>query len=460
VVYSAVNNISAAQGTLEFWIKPNWNGNNQLSNYLLSWGTTGGMLFGKDSLPNWRMIANRFQQEQGVAVSASAWQAGVWKHAAFTWNSTALVLYINGSQVAQQVVTSSLPPVSATTFQLGSDGTNVIDAVIDELRISNRARTASEIAADYSLYGQTPACTYSLTPTSLQVPSSGGNLSVAIQTAADCLWAVSGLPNWITVSGASSGTGPATINFIFAPSISGAAASATITVAGVPLSVTQSSSSVYVSSVGNGASFAASFAPGMLMSVFGTGLSSGSPQTVVNAPLPVTSSSGTQVTINGIAAPLLYISSTQINLQIPYEVAVGKAVLNVTSSGQLGSIGFAVQAAAPGIFVDSSNGNIVPNESAAAGSTIGFFVTGAGLVTPSEATGNVPAAGTIPVPNLPVTMTVGGIAVAPVYVGIPSWSVGTLQVNFPIPSTLGAGPQSVVVTIGGIPSQAARLTVK
>ena len=221
-----------------------------------------------------------------------------------------------------------------------------------------------------------------------------------------------------------------------------------------------SSSSVNITSVGNGASFDQSFTPGMLMSVFGTGLSSGNPQTVTTTPLPLTSLSGTSVTINGISAPLMYISATQINLQIPYEVSGGTAVLTVNAGGQSGSISFTIQAAAPGIFVDSQNGHIVPNESATAGSTIGFFLTGAGQVTPSEATGNVPAAGTTPVPNLPLTMTVGGVPVTPVYVGIPDWSVGVLQINFTVPATLSAGTYPVVVTIGRVSSRAALLTVE
>jgi uncharacterized protein (TIGR03437 family) len=216
---------------------------------------------------------------------------------------------------------------------------------------------------------------------------------------------------------------------------------------------------VNITSLGNAASFTQSFAPGMLMSVFGTNLSSGAPQTVVATPLPLTSASGTSISINGIAAPLLYISAMQINLQIPYGVAVGNATLTVNSGGKTASINFSIQAAGPGIFVDSSNGLVVPNETAAAGAIIGLFVTGAGQVTPSEATGNVPPAGLTPVPNLPVAMTVGGVAVTKTYVGIPNWSVGTLQINFVVPPTLAAGSHPVVVTIGGVSSQPALLTV-
>jgi len=195
------------------------------------------------------------------------------------------------------------------------------------------------------------------------------------------------------------------------------------------------------------------------MSVFGTGLSSCSPQIVTTTPLPVKSASGTSVTINGIAAPLLYVSATQINLQIPYELAVGSALLVVSSAGQSASIGFTIDAAGPGIFVDSPNGYLTPDASVAGGSAIALYLTGAGMATPTEPTGNVPSAGTIPVPNLPVTVTIGGVAVAPEYLGIPSWSVGVLQINVPVPASLAGSVQAVVVDIGGVKSKPALLNV-
>jgi uncharacterized protein (TIGR03437 family) len=109
--------------------------------------------------------------------------------------------------------------------------------------------------------------------------------------------------------------------------------------------------------------------------------------------------------------------------------------------------------------VDPKNGTIVPWETAPAGAPIGLYLTGAGQVTPSEATGNVPAGGISPIPNLPVSLTIGGVPVTPDYIAIPSWSIGTLQINFTLPVTMAAGSQQVVVTIGGMASKPALLTV-
>jgi sugar lactone lactonase YvrE len=83
------------------------------------------------------------------------------------------------------------------------------------------------------------SCTYSVSPTTLQAPASGGNLTVGIQTTASCPWAISGLPAWITASAASSGPGSASVVLAVFPNNSGATLNATVLIAGVSVTVTQ-----------------------------------------------------------------------------------------------------------------------------------------------------------------------------------------------------------------------------
>ena len=62
--------------------------------------------------------------------------------------------------------------------------------------------------------------------------------------------------------------------------------------------------------------------PGELITIFGTGISSTTNGLTLSANGQVaTSLGGAQVTINGLAAPLIYASPTQLNLIVPYEVA-------------------------------------------------------------------------------------------------------------------------------------------
>ncbi|MEZ4988152.1 MAG: LamG-like jellyroll fold domain-containing protein [Saprospiraceae bacterium] len=76
--------------------------------------------------------------------------AGEWYHVV-TWDSNYLRFYLNGSIYAQSQPAYSLPLISDNVFQIGGINTGEsIDAVIDELRISNKVRSAAEVYASYS----------------------------------------------------------------------------------------------------------------------------------------------------------------------------------------------------------------------------------------------------------------------------------------------------------------------
>jgi uncharacterized protein (TIGR03437 family) len=67
----------------------------------------------------------------------------------------------------------------------------------------------------------------------------------------------------------------------------------------------------------SGGASAASVAPGTLVSFFGTHLSDQTASAPLNAQLPLTLG-GVEVYFNGVQSPLLYVSPTQINAQIPF----------------------------------------------------------------------------------------------------------------------------------------------
>jgi uncharacterized protein (TIGR03437 family) len=236
----------------------------------------------------------------------------------------------------------------------------------------------------------------------------------------------------------------------------GATASVTVTVASVT-----SSGPPSITNLANGASFQKIYAPGMVLSVFGSQLS---PVTLSASGTPLPAQlGGVQATINGVTAPLYYVSPGQLNIQIPYEAPVnGTATLVIGNNGQTTSTSFHVAAAAPGIFVDAA-GAPVPNTSAARGQTVTLYITGAGLVSPVLATGAAPTAGTatssLPKPNQTVSVSVGGVNAATQFVGIPVGLVGVVQINYTVPTQVSTGAQNVVVTVGGVTSQAATLTV-
>lgn len=220
------------------------------------------------------------------------------------------------------------------------------------------------------------------------------------------------------------------------------------------------STALSVGGVANAASYAKVFAPGMLLYVAGTQFS---PVAQIASSVPFLGFMGeVSASINGLEAPLYYVSPTQLDIQIPYEIPAGAATLTVTSLGETASFKFTVGTAAPGIFA-AGDGTLVPISSTTRGGILPLFITGQGAVTPSVPTGGAPAAGTalaqLPAPVLPLKVTVGGITASTTFAGITPGLVGVMQINFQVPQTVALGPQPVVVSIGTVASAPVTLTI-
>jgi uncharacterized protein (TIGR03437 family) len=215
-----------------------------------------------------------------------------------------------------------------------------------------------------------------------------------------------------------------------------------------------------VGGASNAASSQQTYAPGMALSVYGTQLGN-FPQQAQAVPLP-DFLAGFEATINGVTAPLYYVSPGQVNIQIPYETPTGQVTLVVGNPYQNVSYTLNIAPAAPGIFL--SNGFIsAPFSSASRTKPSTLFITGEGKVRPALATGKSPASGTpllsLPKPQLPVTVTVAGEPAEIVFIGIPSSLVGVTQINYQVPADVPLGVQQVVVSVGDVPSPPAKVTV-
>ncbi|HXB71804.1 MAG TPA: BACON domain-containing carbohydrate-binding protein [Candidatus Acidoferrales bacterium] len=356
----------------------------------------------------------------------------------------------------------------------------------------------------------TLSCTYSLTPTSLQSPASGGSFTVAIQTTATCSWTISNLPNWITVSGASSGTGPATITLIVAPNTSGAALNATISVAGVSLTVTQAGGQAtytctnttppVITSVDSAGSYGgySYFASGSWLEIKGTNLADPADPRLTAATNPgqwasndfnganaPTTLDGISVSINGKPAYVWYLSATQLNVQAPEDSATGSIAITVTNCKATSQpLTFARRPLAPGILAPTnytaggtqymvatfaSDGAYVLNTSTGAalglnsrpakpGDLIVAYGIGFGDVTPSILPGVI-VQQTNALAN-PVTISFGSTNATLVYSGLAGSFVGLYEFYITVPPGLANGDYQINVTQNGtaVP-QAMYLTV-
>ena len=228
----------------------------------------------------------------------------------------------------------------------------------------------------------------------------------------------------------------------------------------VQISGSGSNPSPAIASLSNAASSAQAFAPGALLTILGSQMAA-STESAGSIPLPYLIA-GVTATINGVAAPLYFVSPTELIVQIPYETTPGSALLTINNTGQVVSKTLTVSAAAPGIFTGQNRAPI-PNASAAAGSVVSLYITGGGAVTPAVATGDAPASsvavGDLPKPTQVTSVTVGGQTAAIQFVGIPWNTVGVLLITYQVPLGLAPSVQPVIVTVGGVSSPAANLTI-
>jgi uncharacterized protein (TIGR03437 family) len=210
----------------------------------------------------------------------------------------------------------------------------------------------------------------------------------------------------------------------------------------------------------NAASGVQSYAPGMLLSVYGTALGN-IVQSAGALPLPQYLA-GFEASVNGVTASLYYVSPNQVNIQIPYESQPGTTTLTVGNPYVNVNYTIKIVPAAPGIFMTNGS-TAAPFSSAARGQTTTLFITGDGQVSPALADGTSPPSQTprsqLPKPNLPVTLSVAGQPATIAFYGIPPGLVGVTQINYVVPAATPVGVQPVVVTVGGVPSQPANLTV-
>ncbi|MFN0166501.1 MAG: trypsin-like peptidase domain-containing protein [Bryobacteraceae bacterium] len=198
----------------------------------------------------------------------------------------------------------------------------------------------------------------------------------------------------------------------------------------------------------NAASFRNALATGMLFTILGENLAQ-SDQSATRLPL-ATSMGGTLVRANGVLCPLLYVSARQINAQLPYEIAPGNVNLAVSVGGAEATAAVEVRAVAPGVFTADGT-RPVPHQEGRRGDSLTLYVTGAGLVTPTVATGDQPpltTADRLPRPQQPVRLTVGGVPAEISFAGIPRGISGAIQVNYRVPDSAPLGDQPLVVSVG------------
>lgn len=215
----------------------------------------------------------------------------------------------------------------------------------------------------------------------------------------------------------------------------------------------------------------AGLAPGQVVQIYGSALAT---QTMLASvvPLPI-SLAGTQVLIGGIAMPLYYVSPTQIDAQVPFQLTPGTQYqILVEVNGALSTPApVQIVSAAPGIC--NIGGGVVaqhaidyslvtPASPAVPGEYLIIYLSGMGATNNAVATGSVTPGSPLSNPLTTATLTLNGVPVslANGFVGLTPSAVGLYQINFQVPANAPAGNLALSVSQGGATSNAVTLPVQ
>jgi uncharacterized protein (TIGR03437 family) len=196
-----------------------------------------------------------------------------------------------------------------------------------------------------------------------------------------------------------------------------------------------------IDQVVNAADFSKPIAPGGLITVFGSNLSPISQGSTGGSLTNALADSCLQV--NGLGVPVLFVSPTQINAQLPNFDGNTTLVLN-TPGGVSDNYNLTILPTAPSVFriptsgpdgttaaiVRASNNELVtPSNPVHRTDILIIYATGLGRTTPEVPAGMRAPTDQLSVVQTPAVVTIGGVSVAVEFAGLAPGFVGLYQIN-------------------------------
>jgi len=207
-----------------------------------------------------------------------------------------------------------------------------------------------------------------------------------------------------------------------------------------------------IAAVVNGADFSTRLSPGVDAAIFGSGLGPATGQKG--------DAQGLTVTVNGEAAPVAFSSATQVNFQIPFDIAPGKANINVVYLGhtsapapiqilQYAPALLSSNLAGTGVayFLHTNGGLGSVSNPAHPGEVVTLSAVGLGQTNPPSTAGANPttAAPTIATPSV----TIGGepAIVLSSALDINAFCTGCYEVTVTVPGDLETGSYPITIAV-------------
>ena len=222
----------------------------------------------------------------------------------------------------------------------------------------------------------------------------------------------------------------------------------------------------------------APLAPGAFASVFGSRLSDA---TSVATTLPLdTTRAGTEVIVAGYSLPIHFTSQGQVNVILPYQLAMNTSHQLIVMRGNTLSVPrtITVAPARPALFATNSQGfgqghiyvsgaggvlSLANAQNpATAGNVLVLYAAGLGSVDPPVAAGTAASYTELSRTVNEVTATIGGVAARVEFAGLaPGFAAGLYQVNITVPNGITPGAAVPLVLIqNGQPSPAVTMAVR
>lgn len=222
-----------------------------------------------------------------------------------------------------------------------------------------------------------------------------------------------------------------------------------------------------------GSFLSGSFAPNTWMSLFGSALSPLPGTWAVSGDTLPTEVGGVGVTVNGEAAPVSFVSNTQINFLVPADISPGAVQIQVTSNGLASAaVSTNAQLTAPSFFTIGANAaggysyvaathadnsligppgliSNVTTTPAAPGETIVLYGTGFGETDPPIPNGQL-VASALPLVMQPIVF-VDAMQAEVQFAGLVG--AGLYQINIVVPATLSSGDHFIVALTGEAATQ-------
>ena len=290
----------------------------------------------------------------------------------------------------------------------------------------------------------------------LTVGGACGTPTFTVTTDQPWLTAATTIPGQIVVTASAATLGQGTVMgnvIVTAPGATNSPISIPVTfVVGPPAAV--------ITAVVNAASMQGGpLAGGTLFTVFGSNLAGGT--SPMGMPPYPTTLGDVSMTMGGLPVPLLYVSPTQINAQVPYELTQGTAQLIASINGTaLAPFPIQITNVSPGLFIlPNTQGHAAvenqdfsvntPGNPVTAGGVIFAYFTGQGALNNPVADGAAAPANPLATALATASATIGGQPAMAIFTGMTPGYAGLAQMNISVPN-LAPGNYPLILAVGGV----------